>query len=94
MDPKDLAQMHLEYRNQNQNQQSQITDQQVTAFKNIVGGESKYNDKIIKKPIINKYGSICTIEKIYEICKLILRLQLFWVIIFILVFLISFNSNY
>ncbi len=46
MDPKDLAQMHLEYRNQNQNQQSQITDQQVTALKNIVGGESKYNDMI------------------------------------------------
>ena len=46
MDPKDIAQMHLEYRNQNQNQQSQITDQQVTALKNIVGGESKYNDMI------------------------------------------------
>ena len=46
MDPKDLAQMHLEYRNQNQNQQSVITEQQATALKDVVGGESEYNNMI------------------------------------------------
>ena len=46
MDPKDLAQMHLEYRNQNQNQQSQITEQQATALKDVVGGESEYSSMI------------------------------------------------
>ncbi len=46
MDPKDLAQMHLEYRNQNQNQQSQITEQQAAALKDVVGGESEYSNMI------------------------------------------------
>ena len=38
--------MHLEYRNQNQNQQSVITEQQATALKDVVGGESEYNNMI------------------------------------------------
>ena len=46
MDPKDIAQMHLEYRNQNQNQQSQITEQQAAALKDVVGGESEYSSMI------------------------------------------------
>ena len=54
-----------------------------------LGGESKYNNEIIEKPIINKDGGICSVEKIYLICELILRLQLLWIIFFTLIFLIS-----
>ena len=54
-----------------------------------LGGKSTYNNKIIEKPIINKEGFCCTKEKINLICQFILRLQLFWIIIFILIFFIS-----
>ena len=51
-----------------------------------LGGKSKYNNKIVEKPIINFNGDICTKEKINLICQLILRLQLFWIIFFYLIF--------
>ena len=51
-----------------------------------LGGESKYGNKILKKPILNKNGSPCTGEKINLISELILRLQFLWIIIFILIF--------
>ncbi len=54
-----------------------------------LGGESKYKNKIIEKPIINPNGGICTKEKINLICGLILRLQFLWIIFFVLVFFIS-----
>ena len=50
-----------------------------------LGGESKYNNKIIEKPIINPEGDICTKEKINLICKLILRLQILWIIFFTII---------
>jgi len=53
-----------------------------------LGGKSKYKNEIIKKPIINTNGDNCTGEKIKLICKLILRLQLLWIIIFVLIFFI------
>ncbi|WP_288261875.1 adenosylcobinamide-phosphate synthase CbiB [uncultured Prochlorococcus sp.] len=53
-----------------------------------LGGKSKYNDEIIEKPIINPNGDSCTGKKIDLICQLILRLQLLWIIIFILIFFI------
>jgi len=53
-----------------------------------LGGKSKYNNEIIEKPVINKNGEICNGEKINLICQLILRLQLLWIIIFVLIFLI------
>ena len=59
-----------------------------------LGGSSKYNNKIIEKPIININGEICTGEKINLICKLILRLQLLWIIIFVLIFFKSWNLIY
>ena len=52
-----------------------------------LGGKSKYKNELIEKPIINPTGDICTGEKIKLICQLILRLQLLWIIIFILIFL-------
>ncbi len=51
-----------------------------------LGGESKYNDKVVKKPIINLNGDFCTKEKINLICHLIFRLQLLWIIIFTFIF--------
>jgi len=53
-----------------------------------LGGESKYNNEIIEKPIINATGDNCTGEKIKLICQLILRLQFLWIIIFVLIFFI------
>jgi len=53
-----------------------------------LGGKSKYKNEIIEKPIINETGANCTGEKIKLICQLILRLQLFWIVNFILIFFI------
>ena len=53
-----------------------------------LGGKSKYKNKIIEKPIINSTGDKCSGEKIKLICHLILRLQLLWIIIFVLIFFI------
>ena len=53
-----------------------------------LGGKSKYKNEIIKKPMINPNGDNCTGEKIKLICQLILRLQLLWIIIFVLIFFI------
>jgi len=51
-----------------------------------LGGESKYNNEIIEKPIINATGDDCTEGKINLICQLILKLQFLWIIIFVLIF--------
>ncbi len=53
-----------------------------------LGGKSKYHNVIIKKPKINSNGDNCSGEKIKLICQLILRLQLLWIIIFVLIFFI------
>ncbi len=53
-----------------------------------LGGKSKYKNEIIEKPIINVTGDNCTEEKIKLICRLILRLQFLWIIIFALIFFI------
>ena len=53
-----------------------------------LGGKSKYKNEIIKKPKINANGDNCTGDKIKLICQLILRLQLLWIIIFVLIFFI------
>ena len=44
MDPKDLAKMHLDYRNQNQ--RVHVTEQQVTQLKDVAGGEKEYESMI------------------------------------------------
>ena len=53
-----------------------------------LGGKSKYKNEIIEKPMINANGDNCTGENIKLICQLILRLQLLWIIIFVLIFFI------
>ena len=53
-----------------------------------LGGESKYNNAIIEKPIINPNGDICDKEKINLICQLIIRLQILWIMFFTIIFFI------
>ena len=43
MSARDIAQMHLNYRAENQAQQQVITDEQVTQLKDIAGGDQGYN---------------------------------------------------
>ena len=57
-----------------------------------LGGKSKYKNEIIKKPKINANGDNCTGDKIKLICQLILRLQLLWIIIFVLIFFVISTS--
>ena len=58
-----------------------------------LGGKSKYQNEIIKKPMINANGDNCTGEKIKYICQLILRLQFLWIIIFVLIFFLISTFN-
>ena len=58
-----------------------------------LGGKSKYKNEVIEKPIINENGDNSSREKIKLICKLILRLQFLWIIIFALIFFIFSNLN-
>ena len=54
-----------------------------------LGGENKYQEKIILKPILNDKGNKCNRNSIKHICNLIIRLEFFWLIIFSLIFLIN-----
>ena len=62
MDPKALAQMHLEYRANNN--QDTITDQQVTQLKDIAGGEKDYESMMgwaqnsLNKEEIDMYDAV------------------------------------
>ena len=55
---------------------------------NYISNQGDPKEAIIEKPIINNTGDNCTAEKIKLICKLILRLQFLWIIIFVLIFFI------
>ena len=52
-----------------------------------LGGENKYQKKIIFKPTLNYKGNKCNRSSITHICNLIIRLKFFWIIIFSLIFL-------
>lgn len=54
-----------------------------------LGGENKYQEKIIFKPILNSKGNRCNRNAIKNICNLIIRLELLWLIVFSLIFFIS-----
>tara|TARA_B100000902_G_scaffold120233_1_gene120565 strand:+ start:260 stop:1015 length:756 start_codon:yes stop_codon:yes gene_type:complete len=62
MDPKDLAQMHLEYRNANQPQQ--LDDKSVSQLKEVAGGEKGYNEMMgwakqnLSEQEVNMYDSV------------------------------------
>ncbi len=43
MSARDIAQMHLQYRAENQSQQEVVTEEQVTQLKDIAGGDQGYN---------------------------------------------------
>ena len=53
-----------------------------------LGGENIYQDKKILKPILNYQGSRCTKKSTEQICSLIIRLLIAWVIVFSLIFFI------
>ena len=51
-----------------------------------LGGENKYQGKIILKPLLNSNGNKCSRDSIKHICNLIVRLKLLWIMIFSLIF--------
>jgi len=53
-----------------------------------LGGENKYQEKIIFKPILNYKGNKCNRSAITNICNLIIRLEFLWIIVFSLIFFI------
>ena len=52
-----------------------------------LGGENKYQEKIILKPVLNDKGNKCNNKSVAHICNLIIRLQFLWLIFFSLIFL-------
>tara|TARA_B100000212_G_scaffold269974_1_gene209360 strand:- start:383 stop:1315 length:933 start_codon:yes stop_codon:yes gene_type:complete len=54
-----------------------------------LGGNNKYQEKIIFKPILNDKGNQCNRTSITHICNLIIRLEFLWLIIFSLIFFIN-----
>ena len=56
-----------------------------------LGGESKYNNILIFKPILNEKGSNCDVKAINKICILILKLEFIWVLFFSLIYYFSLN---
>ena len=53
-----------------------------------LGGENKYQDKIVFKPFLNIKGKNCNKKSIEQICTLIVRLKILWVSIFSLIYFI------
>ena len=54
-----------------------------------LGGRNKYQEKIIFKPKLNCKGNKCNRNSIKHICNLIIRLEIFWLIMFSLIFFIN-----
>ena len=52
-----------------------------------LGGENKYPEKTILKPLINDKGNKCNRNAITHICNLIIRLEFLWFIFFSFIFL-------
>jgi len=53
-----------------------------------LGGENKYEGKVMLKPILNYKGNKCNKSSIIHICNLIIRLEFLWLIVFSLIFFI------
>ena len=51
-----------------------------------LGGENKYQEKIVLKPILNYKGNKCNTNSIRHICNLIIRLKFLWFLAFSLIF--------
>ena len=54
-----------------------------------LGGKNKYKGKMIMKPILNHKGNKCNRNSIKHICNLIIRLEIFWLMMFSLIFFIN-----
>ncbi len=53
-----------------------------------LGGENRYRDKKIFKPLLNPKGNKCNKNSIRKICRLIIKLQILWIVFFSIVFFI------
>ena len=54
-----------------------------------LGGENKYQESIVLKPILNDKGNKCNRNSTTHICNLIIRLEILWLILFSLIFFIN-----
>ncbi len=54
-----------------------------------LGGKNKYKDDLIIKPILNENGGKSNNKSIKQICDLILKLQLFWILLFSFIYFIK-----
>tara|TARA_B100000965_G_C19589606_1_gene757308 strand:- start:1804 stop:2817 length:1014 start_codon:yes stop_codon:yes gene_type:complete len=54
-----------------------------------LGGKNKYKDDLIIKPILNASGFKINNKSIKKICDLILKLQLFWILLFSFLYFIK-----
>ena len=54
-----------------------------------LGGENKYQEKIISKPRLNYKGNKSNSASVTHICNLIIRLKLLWLFVFSLIFFVS-----
>ena len=55
-----------------------------------LGGENKYKEKTIFKPFLNYKGNKSDRDSIKQICNLILRLELFWILVYSLIFFVNY----
>ena len=54
-----------------------------------LGGENKYDNNIVFKPILNYEGDYISSKHIRKISTLILQLQLFWILLFSVIYFIN-----
>ncbi len=54
-----------------------------------LGGENKYNNDFVFKPLLNKNGHNCEINSISKIIRLIYQLKLFWILLFSFIYFIN-----
>ncbi|MBK16661.1 MAG: cobalamin biosynthesis protein CobD [Prochlorococcus sp. SP3034] len=54
-----------------------------------LGGKNTYSKSLVIKPTLNAKGSNCSNKSTTQICDLILKLQLFWILLFSLIYFIK-----
>ena len=54
-----------------------------------LGGENKYKEQKIFKPLLNYTGNKCNRDSIMQICNLIIRLELLWISVYSLILFLN-----
>ena len=54
-----------------------------------LGGENKYKEQTIFKPLLNYTGNKCNRDSIMQICNLIIRLELLWISVYSLILFLN-----